>query len=221
GLLDFRFVAKYVYTSIHFTIGFVTKFLFMASYEGGGMSTFSRCVLFCAVLFSIHVSGYAAANNTWSATANMATARYLHSATLLPNGKVLVAGGNDISGNALTSAELYDPVANTWTAAASMTTARGGYFIAILLNSGKVLAIGGGNASGPIAACELYDPGTNTWSPAGSLSGPRTGYAAGLLQNGKVIVAGGGNASMNLATAEIYDPVANTWSAAGTFSQAR
>src|SRR5437667_12850720 len=67
----------------------------------------------------------AAAAGTWSATGNLNIARYLHIATLLPSGKVLVAGGSGISG-VLTSAEIYDPALGTWTATGRMITARNG-----------------------------------------------------------------------------------------------
>ena len=66
---------------------------------------------------------YDPATGTWTVTGSLATARAEHTATLLPNGKVLVAGGEDSSG-ALASAELYDPATGTWTATGSLTTAR-------------------------------------------------------------------------------------------------
>src|SRR5688572_13508794 len=71
---------------------------------------------------------------TWSATDSLDTGRYSHTATLLTNGKVLVAGG----GTGLTSTELYDPVAASWAAAASMGTGRTEH-TATLLANGKVL----------------------------------------------------------------------------------
>jgi hypothetical protein len=65
----------------------------------------------------------------------MAGARLQHTATLLPNGKVLVAGGQNVSGNYLSGAELYDPAAGTWTVTGSMSTARASH-TATLLSSG-------------------------------------------------------------------------------------
>ena len=67
---------------------------------------------------------YDPASGTWTATGSLANARYVHTATLLPNGKVLVAGGLDGSFSALASAELYDPASGTWTATGSLATAR-------------------------------------------------------------------------------------------------
>ena len=76
-------------------------------------------------------------------TQHARAARTGHTATLLPSGKVLVAGGHSGPGNDLSSAELYDPATNTWSPADRMTTARANYHSATLLPSGKVLVVGG------------------------------------------------------------------------------
>jgi N-acetylneuraminic acid mutarotase len=154
----------------------------------------------------------------WSATGSMTTPRALHTATLLPSGKVLVVAGAGPGGaeprnaNQLASAELYDPVTGTWTATGSLTGttsppasntplgARLGQS-AILLdkgncgsNCGKVLVVGGvgGVGAGPaLASAELYDPRTGTFRATASLDQSRQGQAAVLLANGKVLVIGG------------------------------
>jgi N-acetylneuraminic acid mutarotase len=95
------------------------------------------------------------ASNTWSAAGSLATARYSHTAALLPSGQVLVAGGYNGS-NVLASAELYDPATNTWSAAGSLTTGRTGH-TAARLPSGQVLVAGGWNGSA-LASAELYTP---------------------------------------------------------------
>ena len=82
------------------------------------------------------------AKGKWSFTGSMKVARYNHTATLLKNGKVLVAGGVDSSGNMLASAELYNPTTGTWTVTGSMTTARDLHTTTLLLN-GQVLVVGG------------------------------------------------------------------------------
>lgn len=159
-----------------------------------------------------------AVTNIWSAAAGLATAREYHTATLLPSGKVLVAGGQNSSG-LLMSAELYDPASNSWSAAGSLSTARIQH-TATMLPSGKVLIAGGQGSSSAIASAELYDPASNTWSAAGSLATARTAHTATLLLSGKVLVAGGFNGSYP-AGAELYDPVTNTWSSAAGLTTTR
>src|ERR1700682_4438005 len=103
---------------------------------------------------------------TWSEAASLATGREEHTATLLPNGKVLVAGGTDGRGKVLASAELYDPVRNRWTSAGSMAATRIDQ-TATLLPSGKVLVAGGVVLPYPapsLASAGLYDPSTNAWA---------------------------------------------------------
>ena len=148
------------------------------------------------------------ATGTWTSTNLMVTARYEHTATLLSNGKVLVAGG--YNGNYLASAELYDPATNTWSTTTNpMGTARNGH-TATLLSNDKVLVAGGFNG-GYLASAELYDPATGTWSSTGPMGTARFYHTDTLLPSGKVLVAGGAN-SYFLASAELYDPVAGTWS---------
>jgi len=162
----------------------------------------------------------------WTPTGSLATARAAHSATLLPNGKVLVAGG--ATPLALTSAELYDPVTGTWCATGSLATCRH-YHTATLLPNGQVLVAGGDywdeNNNHQMSDCELYNPATGLWSTAGSPATPRLGHTATLLPNGKVLVAGGGNGSSFVASAELYDPTGKgpggSWSATGSLATAR
>jgi hypothetical protein len=126
---------------------------------------------------------------SWTATGSMGTARANHTATLLPSGKVLVAGGFNLSG-VLSSAELCDPAAGTWTATGSLGTARQNHS-ATLLPSGKVLVVGGYNgSSGYLNSAELYDAAAETWTATGSMAFPRSAHTATLLATGKVLVAG-------------------------------
>jgi hypothetical protein len=131
-------------------------------------------------------------------TGSLNTARYLHTATLLPNGKVLVAGGF----GALASAELYDPASGTWTATGNLATARDSHTATLLLNGKVLVAAGLGN--GIYASAELYDPASGTWTATRSLATLRELHTAALLPNGKVLVAGGyGNGF--LTSTELYD----------------
>src|SRR6266568_1427373 len=105
---------------------------------------------------------------TFDNTGSLNTARRDHTATLLSNGKVLVAGG--YNGGSLASAELYDPTSGTWTATGSLATARYVH-TATLLPNGKVLVAGGAGAlDAPPASGELYDPASGTWTATGSLA---------------------------------------------------
>jgi N-acetylneuraminic acid mutarotase len=140
------------------------------------------------------------------------TARYDQTATLLPSGKVLVAGGQNTNYSAiLASAELYDPASGTWTVTGSMHTARRSHR-ATLLDNGQVLVVGGENYVS-LASAELYDPASGTWTTTGSLNTPRRWHTVTLLPNGKVLVAGGQNLQpvSILASAELYDPTSGTW----------
>lgn len=154
----------------------------------------------------------------FTAVAPMATARNDHTATLLPNGKVLVVGGHDYNGESFNTCELFDPVTGAWSPAGALITARYNHS-ATLLQNGKVLVAGGiGPAIKHLASSELYDPGANKWTAVGNLSVPRANHKALLLASGKVVVVGGfGDTPSSLATAEMFDPASNQWSAAGNF----
>ncbi len=147
---------------------------------------------------------------SFSATGSLATQRYYDTATLLPNGKVLIAGGNN--GLDLSSAEIYDPANGTFTATGSLGVAHAGH-TATLLPNGKVL-IAGGSPNGNSA--ELYDPVSGTFSATGSLTTVHGTHTATLLANGKVLIAGGYTLS-----AELYDPASGTFSATGSLATVR
>jgi len=143
----------------------------------------------------------------------MLSPRFNHTATLLPTGKVLVAGG--FNSNALASAELFDPATGTWTATSPMTTNRSSH-TATLLPNGKVLIAGGGG-EGTYNSAELYDPITATWTTTGSMNVARLSHTATLLRSGKVLIAGGFSPITDaLSHAEIYDPAAGAWTIASS-----
>jgi hypothetical protein len=148
---------------------------------------------------------YNPATNSWSPAGSMSTGRALFTATLLPSGKVLVAGGYNASGY-LSSAELYDPATNTWSSAGAMSTPRINQ-TATLLPSGEVLVSGGFNGHAALTSAELYDPSSNSWSVEGAMTTPRGLHTATLLGNGNVLMAGGASTDpfgTPLASAELY-----------------
>ena len=147
---------------------------------------------------------YDATTDTWSVTPPMSTPRCWVPATLLPSGKVLVAGG---STTAPTSADLYDSATNTWTKVANMTTGHVEGF-AVLLPTGKVLVGGGDDVSTTTSVVELYDPSLDKWTPTGSTI-DRYLYPAFALLGGVVIVSGGSISTRT--TTNLYDPSSGAW----------
>jgi N-acetylneuraminic acid mutarotase len=159
----------------------------------------------------------------WSVTGSLPTSLNLHTATLLPDGRVLVAGGSSSFGTPpLSTALTYDPAAGSWTATGNLAIARKSH-VAVLLPNGKVLVTGGADTLGsPIPSSELYDPVTGVWTPTGSLTTARYSHSATLLPSGKVLVTGGQALnSAGLASSELYDPATGLWTATGSLNTAR
>jgi N-acetylneuraminic acid mutarotase len=151
---------------------------------------------------------------------SMTTQRAAHTATLLPDSKVLVAGGFTGGENSLASAEVFDPVTNTFASAGNMNAARAGH-TATPLPNGKVLIAGGYNGS-YLASAEVFDPATRKFTPTSRMVTARSGHVAMLLRNGKVLLAGGTSVGWTfLADAELYDPATNTFTATGSMETAR
>ena len=120
-----------------------------------------------------------------------------HTATRLPDGKVLVVGGfiDDNFSVTTAAAELYDPATGFFSPAGDLAQARGNHR-AVLLANGKVLVVGGLTSGNTMtASAELYDPATDVFTPTGSMSIPRAGFSANLLPSGEVLVVGGYNNS--------------------------
>ena len=128
------------------------------------------------------------------------TAHSSHTATLLPTGKVLVAGGYNNEGD-VASAELYDPATGTWTETGSLTTARDSH-TATLLPNGKVLVAAGFGNSGWLSSAEVYDPASGTWTATGSLATARYSHTAIAAQR-QVLVAGGWGTSGTVSIAQL------------------
>ena len=169
--------------------------------------------LLCAVLLARPCD---ATPGQWDFTGSLSDVRKDHTATLLTDGRVLVAGGRDANGDDRASAELYDPATGNWTPTGSLATGRI-LHTATLLADGKVLVVGGFNfdGDGNLASAELYDPATGMWTPTGSLQTARSGPTATLLPTAKssswaeflMMVTWGGS--------ELYDPATGLWATTG------
>src|SRR5215472_3409789 len=163
--------------------------------------------------------------NTWAGTGQMNVARANQTATLLPNGQVLIAGGGTAK------AELYNPATRTFSLTGRMPVAVTDA-TATLLRTGKLLVAGGLQGNHQVSSAELYNPGTGTWSPTGSMNRARSGQRAMMLTNGQVLVAGGGcNGSgygcdsgsfeESSRSAELYNPATGTWTLTGKMAAGR
>lgn len=147
--------------------------------------------------------------NTWSQTANIHISREGHTATKLPNGKVLIVGG--YNSTVLNDCEIYDPTSGNWTNTGSLNEARTSH-TATLLPNGEVLVTGGDNLNGVLAGAEIYNPNTGAWRIVQSMSTTRTVHSAVLLNDNKVLVVGGQDRFSNvLDSAEIFDISTETW----------
>jgi hypothetical protein len=179
--------------------------------------------IFGFLLVLLGSSGYdlvmAQSTGSFTTTGNMTTARWLHTATLLPNGKVLITGGSQFSTPpayvALASTELYDPSTGMFSPTGNMAAARAGHS-ATLLPHGRMLITGNAGTS-----AEIYDPVSGRFSSTGNMATPRGGHTATLLNSGKVLIAGGCGSTGVLMSAELYDASTGTFLPAGNMTTAR
>lgn len=159
---------------------------------------------------------YDPSTGRFSPAAPFYSPRFSHTATLLGDGSVLIAGGGNFTVGYLNSAERYQPATNTWVAAGQMPGARDGQ-TATLLKDGRVLVAGGFNGQA-LRSTAIYNPVTNSWSAGASMHTARYHATAVLLADGRVLVVGGEQGFHNLTvlkSAEVYNPADNRWSSAG------
>ena len=162
---------------------------------------------------------YDPANNKWTRTGDMKTARRGHAATLLRDGRVLITGGYDgtAATSALNKAETFDPATGVWTNTTGTLIQARRWHTSTLLGNDKVLIVGGSVSSGSGTVVELFDPATGSFTATASMRIPRQGHTATLLPTGQVLVVGRNNSdatylsvnSVNYEssrTTEIYSP---------------
>ena len=156
-------------------------------------------------------------------TGGLLVERNTTTATLLLDGRVLVAGGYSEGprGSAWTAtAELYDPGSGSFSPTGPMTTARDGP-AATLLADGQVLVAGGSTGTAALASAELYDPLTGRFTQTGSMAHARVHATATRLGDGRILIAGGGASAPETATAELYDPGSGKFSPTGLMTSGR
>jgi hypothetical protein len=150
-------------------------------------------------------------------TGSLTGARYNATGTILPGGRVLIAGGRSAVAAPLNTSELYDPVAASFSSAGTMVSARYGQTATLLANN--TVLITGGNSGSTTALAELWN---SAFAATGALNSPREEHTATLLPSGQVLVVGGLNGSAPVVTAELYNPSTGTFSyTAGNLNTAR
>jgi len=152
-----------------------------------------------------------------SPTVSLSGPRYAHTSTLLPDGRVLIAGGRNTS-TALSSSQVYDPAVPSFSDAGAMATARFGHTATLLANN-TVLLTGGNDDAGAISQAELWN---GAFTGAGSLTTAREKHTATLLLSGKVLLVGGLNGGSPIVSAELYDPATGAFTpTSGNLNTAR
>jgi hypothetical protein len=176
---------------------------------------------------------YNPATGTWSAAPNIGGNRLSPALSLLPNGRVMVSGGVQVTflfgiptaAGTTTAVQIYNPATNSWAAGAAMPTAKTGHhYNQVTLTNGRVLMTGGVSVTvnilaqtlttAPLNAAEYYDQPTNTWTSV-PMPTARSLHSATLLNDGRVIVCGGAQGTLDtpipIANVEIFDPSTNLW----------
>src|SRR5262245_56946673 len=174
-------------------------------------------------LLSIAATVVAQTPGDFAPSGSMITSRTFHTATLLHDGRVLIAGGTDRVGfgtvsTPYKSAELYDPSTRIFTHTGDMAQSRWSH-TATVLPDGKVLIAGGTVSGNILSSAELYEPSTGAFTNTGNMRMARQCHQAVLLGNGKVLLAGGSGLPSRFGPAgELYDPATGSFAATGTYN---
>ncbi|HET9780771.1 MAG TPA: kelch repeat-containing protein [Candidatus Dormibacteraeota bacterium] len=164
---------------------------------------------------------------SWSASGNLAHARYGQLAVGLKGGQVLVVGGQDEGQTPnpptyIASAELFDPATGKWSSAGDIGQPRSGFTLTALAD-GRALLVGGVAADHltVLRSTLVYDPRANVWSAGPDMKTARTEHATARLNDGRVLVAGGVDYLGRIADSELFDPTTGKWIVAGALGTAR
>ena len=163
------------------------------------------------------------ATNAWTAGGNLNVARSSAAATLLPDGRVLLAGGYDHGGGrSLASSELFDPATGIWKRTGDLRDpgAASAWAATILLFDGSVVAIGGPDGRGGTLPSERYHQATGMWTVSGAMPAALSGTATRLL-DGRVLVSGNPGDPPAGSSAAIFDPTTDLWTATGALATPR
>ncbi len=165
---------------------------------------------------------YDSNTGTFAVTGDLVTSRVFHTATAIPAGQVLIAGGQDNNGRPTDKAELYDPTKGVFTATGALPMPLVGH-AAVALVSGQVLISGGQDNNGNITTtAELYNPTNGIFTVTGALPAGRVGHTATRLADGQVLIAGGqDNTGGNPTSALLYDPITAAFKATAKLNTAR
>lgn len=173
----------------------------------------SRVLTFC-VIFHLTPISIASAADAFFNDALLRKGRNQHTATLLADGRVLIAGGNEALTNApFSSVEIYDPVTRTTQTTGSLATPRAGH-LAVLLPNKKVLV------AGITSTAEVYNPATGVWADATPQGDPFVADSCTLLDNGNVLVIGGTDPNSHTSMAKLYHPQTNSWTSTASLTSA-
>jgi YVTN family beta-propeller protein len=166
---------------------------------------------------------YDPAKGSFTTVGKMSTGRYMAAAALLPNGRVLIAGGYNYDNGAnsyLTTAEIFDPATATFSPTGAMNLGRTGHSATVLAN-GTVLIAGGSNGQQLTATAEIYDPATGVFTMTAPMPAVHLEHTATRLSDGRVLIAGGYGPAGYTSRAELYNPALGTFTSAGTMTSIR